>query len=234
MKQQEIFKGGGITGATLKWLAIISMFIDHFAAGFIRYDSNFLSLFGGNLYPMGRFIGRLAFPIFSFLIIQGYQHTSNRRKYINQLFLFALLSEVPFDLAFMNGLVDWSHQNIFFTLAVGVAGFSILEKAEEEQQMIKGIIVVLVTMYIAEYLNFDYGLYGILTIFGLGYLRNNKIPQTIFGILMGLVQGLGAALAYIPIWFYNGQRGKQYKWFFYLFYPGHLLLIYLLRILFLF
>lgn len=231
MKQQELYKNGGISGAALKWLAIIAMAIDHFGAGYLAYTGQFVTATGFNLYALCRLIGRLAFPIFAFLIIQGYQHSSNRRNYTNKLLVFALISEIPFDLAFYNRLVYWDHQNIFFTLAIGLIGFSLFEKYERERNTVLQMATALVAAVLAELLQVDYGLYGILFMFGLGMLRNQKLLQTLFGILMGLVQGIGASIAFIPIWFYNGQRGRQSKWLFYIFYPAHLLIIYFLRLL---
>lgn len=230
MKQQELYKNGGLSGAVLKWLAILTMAIDHFGAGYLAYTGQFVTSSGLNLYALSRFIGRLAFPIFAFLIIQGYQHTSDRRNYARKLILFAFLSEIPFDLAFYNQFVYWGHQNIFFTLAIGMLGLSLFEKFEKEQNTVLQMITVIVAALLAEFLRVDYGLYGILFIFGLGMLRNQKLLQTLFGVLMGLVQGIGASLAFLPLWFYNGERGRQNKWVFYIFYPAHLLIIYFIRL----
>ncbi len=230
MKTQELYKNGGLSSAVLKWIAILSMVIDHFGAGYLAYTGQFVTSSGYNLYQMSRFIGRLAFPIFAFLIIQGYQHTSNRRKYVGQLILFGLLSEIPFDLAFYNQTFYIGHQNIFFTLAIGIIGFILFEKFELEENTILQMASAVIAALLAEILHVDYGLYGILFLFGLGMLRNNKIAQTLFGVIMGLVQGIGASLAFILIWFYNGNRGRQNKWVFYIFYPAHLLLVYLIRL----
>jgi hypothetical protein len=221
-RKQELYHGGGINGAALKWIAIITMFIDHFAAIFLA-SSNSLYL------PM-RSIGRLAFPIFAFLIIQGYQHTSNLQNYLGRMFVFALLSEIPFDLAFYDTVYYSGHQNIFFTLVIGVMTIALYEKFERDNNILLKILPVIVGGLLAEFLNTDYGIYGVALIFGLGILRENKIYQTIFGVLMGLVQVVAASLAFIPLWFYNGERGQQNKWFFYLFYPVHFILFYVLRV----
>ena len=230
MKTQELYKDGGLSGAVLKWLAILSMAVDHFGAAYLAYTGQFITTSGYNLYQASRFIGRLAFPIFAFLIIQGYQHTSNRRKYAGQLVLFALLSEIPFNLAFYNQAFYIGHQNIFFILAIGIIGFHFFEKYEVKKNTILQMGTAIIAALLAEVLNVDYGLYGILFIFGLGMLRDKKMSQTLFGVIMGLVQGIGASLAFIPICFYNGDRGRQNKWVFYIFYPAHLLVIYLFRL----
>lgn len=230
LKQQEVYQNGGINGAFLKWLAILSMTIDHFAAGFLSSHNQMSAANLTDAYTISRLIGRLAFPIFAFLIIQGYQHTSNRKKYATKLFIFALLSEIPFDLAFYNRLFAWNHQNIFFTLAIGVVGLAAYEKYEQEKKIIPQMLALVLAGLMAYVLNVDYGIYGIVLIVGLGLLRDNKISQTLFGIVAGLAQTLTASLAFLPIWFYNGERGRQNKWFFYIFYPAHLLVIYFLRV----
>lgn len=230
VKKQELYQNGGLDGAILKWIAIITMAIDHFASGFLSYiGQSAFSLVNTNaLYTISRLVGRLAFPIFAFLMIQGYQHTSNRKKYFSKLILFAFISEIPFDLAFYNQVFFWGHQNIFFTLAVGLMGFSFYEQFEADKKGMGQFLSFLIPLIAASLLFVDYGIYGIILIFGLGILRNRKVPQTVFGVIMGLGQ-LTASLAFIPIWFYNGKRGKQNKWFFYIFYPLHLFLIFVLR-----
>lgn len=178
---------------------------------------------------MSRMIGRLAFPIFVFLIVQGYQHTANLRKYLMRLFIFALISEIPFDLMGSNQLFSMDHQNIFFTLVIGVAGLAAIEHFEMKNQILPQLGAIILAVFAAEVLNTDYGWYGILFIFGVGVLRDQKIRQTIFGVAMGMAQAVVASVAFLPIWFYNGKRGRQNKWFFYLYYPAHLFIIYVIR-----
>lgn len=225
-KKQELNRKNGLNGAALKWLAILTMLVDHIGGAFLRFlnTTKFSSL-----YTTSRLIGRLAFPIFAFLMIQGYQNTSNRKKYVFKLLVFALLSEIPFDLAFYDQVFYFGHQNIFFTLAIGMIGFTFYEKFEQENKAVYQIITAVASGILAEFMMTDYGLYGIVFIFGLGILRDNKLSQTIFGVLMGLVQNITASLSFLPIWFYNGERGRQNKWFFYIFYPAHLIALYFLR-----
>ena len=113
MKQQETYRMGGINGAALKWLAIITMTIDHVGVGLIGPYNRLSVGYFSEMYVYTRLIGRLAFPIFVFLIVQGYQHTSNLRKYLIQLLTFAFISEVPFDRMSSGQLVNMNHQNIF-------------------------------------------------------------------------------------------------------------------------
>lgn len=229
MKKQEVFQYGGISGSALKWIAIISMAIDHIGSGLL--SSEFLGTSVGGLYSTSRLVGRIALPIFAFLLVQGYQHTSNQRKYLTQLLIFALISEIPYDLAFYDQVIYLNHQNIFFTLALGLIGLALFERYDQNGKTLEKILALAVPMVASQLLFVDYGMYGIVFIYGLGFLRNDKKLQTIFGVIMGIFQ-LVAYLAFIPIWFYNGKRGKQNKWFFYIFYPAHLVLIYLVRVFF--
>lgn len=221
MKQQALYKGAGLSGSALKWLGIITMTIDHIGVGLLNNSHQ--------LYMMSRLIGRLAFPIFVFLIIQGYQHTSNLRMYLTRLFIFALMSEVPFDLMESKQLFNVNHQNIFFTLLIGVAGLAVLEYFIMKEQILPQVGAIVLSVFAAELLNTDYGWYGVLFILGVGILRDQKIGQTLFGVAMGSAQMFIASVAFLPIWFYNGKRGRQNKWFFYFYYPAHLLIIYLIR-----
>lgn len=228
-RKQEFYPDGPINGALLKWIAIITMLIDHLAAG-ILLEYHFTASFDiYSLYYVMRLIGRIAFPTFAFLIVQGYQHTSDINRYLRNLLVFAFISEVPFDLVFYNHPLYTGHQNIFFTLFLGAVSLMLYEKFEEQKQIFLQVLAVLIPCVLGELLSVDYGFYGVLFIVGLGILRDKKVVQTLFGVLMGLAQST-ASFALLPIWFYNGERGRQNKWFFYLFYPGHLLLIYLFRL----
>ena len=92
----------------LKCIAIITMLIDHIGA----------VLFPENL--VLRYIGRISFPIFCFLLAEGFYHTKNVKKYMMRLAVFAVLSEIPYDLAFRNTYIEFTRQNVFFTLLIGV------------------------------------------------------------------------------------------------------------------
>lgn len=227
--KQVVYKEGGINGACLKWIAIVTMVIDHFASGFIidYHEISVHNLLG--LYANMRLLGRIAFPIFAFLMVQGYQHTSDLKRYLRNLFILGLISEIPFDLAFYDQVFYWGHQNIFFTLATGILVLSLYEKWHKKNRGTIGIILFIAGAFLAELFFFDYGFYGITFIFGLGMLREQKILQTLFGVFMGFMQKT-ASLAFIFIWFYNGERGRQNKWLFYVFYPAHLVIIYFLRL----
>lgn len=119
-------KGYGVTGAVLKNAAYVSMFVDHFfAVIFLNYMN--LHLVNGSwdpallpIYRTGRAVGRIAFILFAFLIVEGFYCTRSRARFLLRLFLFALISEIPFDLAFSGKLIEWKSQNVYWTLLLGV------------------------------------------------------------------------------------------------------------------
>ena len=136
---QEEKKKKEITAATLKWIAVITMIIDHFGASILEAWMTRSTLpyipSMGFIDLLIRGVGRLAFPIFIFLMVEGLYHTRNRWKYLGRLALLAVISEVPFDWAFWitrfqkdNGiLVEFAHQNVFFTLSIGLLMMILLE-----------------------------------------------------------------------------------------------------------
>ena len=211
-----------LDGTVLKLIACLSMFIDHLGA----------VCFSG---MMGfRIIGRLAFPIYCFLLVEGAVHTRNMKKYILRMGIFALISEVPFDLAFYHRLVYMGHQNVFFTLGLGLLAIWFLEHPIEQldiPDVLYKLLVIIAAGLIAEFFNTDYGFTGIAVICIFYYLRGQpQLKYSIAAILLAAMGGVEvyAVLALIPILLYNGQRGRQTKvmqYGFYIFYPTHLLLI---------
>jgi len=144
--------------------------------------------------------------------------------------LFAILSEIPFDLAFNGQLLEFSYQNIFFTLLIGFLGMWVADEIEKVKgfgiwSFLTGLLVTAVAAGIAEVLATDYGAKGVLAIMLLYLFRWNKWEQTIAGCLAFLWEPT-APIAFLPIWFYNGKRGLNVKYVFYLFYPLHLLVLY--------
>lgn len=221
-----------ISSNILKMLACISMLIDH--AGVVLCSNN----------ACMRAAGRLAFPIFAFLLAEGAVHTSNMKKYILRMLIFAFISEVPFDLAVYGQLFYPGHQNIFFTLTLG---FICLYATGDTGRAGKyKVEITVASMLAAELLGCDYGMAGIGVILvfyfagrwqdkdgfkggGVYDLRRNLFIMAadalIYGLLLGLSQ-LYALLAIIPINMYNGERGRKgWKYIFYLFYPVHLLML---------
>ncbi|MBO0474748.1 hypothetical protein JZO86_13685 [Enterococcus ureasiticus] len=227
------------SGSQLKWIAIFAMILDH-TAKIISFqppmissvpfanESNHLIEASQVIFPVFIMIGRLAFPIFCFLLEEGFIHTSNIKKYLSRLFLFALVSEIPYDLAFSHQLIDLESQNVFFTLLIGLLVIIGLEKLQVHsiQNGIFSIILVGMGIFLAEWLQTDYGGWiGVLLIVVLYLFRDFLLLKCILGALVLIQNSWFGLIAFISIYFYNGQRGKQWKYFFYWFYPVHLLVL---------
>lgn len=206
---------GFLDNFTLKILAISTMLIDHI--GFVFFPDMLIF----------RAIGRISFPIFCFLIVEGFYHTRNTWNYLIRLLVFALLSELPFDLAFYGVLFDWQHQNVFITLSLGLLALFCLEEMNNRRIYAIPFTLILLIAYVC---NCDYGIGGVLLICVFYLTRNNQIIQCILvTLLLYLFYGtleLYGICALIPIFLYNGKRGPSIKMFFYWFYPLHLLAIY--------
>jgi len=225
-----------LSGSSLKIIAIITMLIDHIGAvvllhGYILPNSPMIALGTSiadvyNVYLVLRFIGRIAFPIFCFLLVQGFIHTSNKRNYAVRLFIFALISEIPFDIAVNNALFTLDVQNVFFTLLIGFLVIWLIDKWEDKIYL--HIIFIGLGMYLAHLLATDYSYWGVALITAFYYFRAWPVLQTISGSLL-LLWEAPAIIAFIPINMYNGKRGLSMKYFFYIFYPAHLLLLALIR-----
>lgn len=204
---------GFINSFTLKLIAVLAMVVDHI--GFFMNE------------PVLRAIGRISFPIFCFLIVEGFHHTRSHLNYLIRLVGFAILSEIPFDLVISGTIFSLQHQNVFFTLALGLAAIFCLE-----EMIANRIYVIPLTLIIAAayFLRCDYGIGGVFLI-TMFYLTR-KSPWVRF-ILCALIlymffgtTGLYGAFAMIPITLYNGKRGPAVQMFFYWFYPLHLLALY--------
>jgi len=210
----------------LKCIAIITMLIDHIGAVLFPYEIGF------------RIIGRIAFPIFCFLIVEGFYHTRDVRRYMLRLGAFAIISEVPYDLAFQGNVLDTDKQNVFFTLALGVLMMYLLEAAGNIPVK---ILEVLLLMWLADFLGTDYGGRGLLLIFIYYIFYEKKLFKMCVGagwnLLYWALYGSWQTQCYgvlaTPfLALYNGERGRRIKYFFYVFYPVHLLVLYGLKIYF--
>ena len=183
------------------------------------------------------FIGRIAFPIFAFLIVNGMFLTRSVEKYIVRLFSFAIISEIPFDLAVSGQMFDFYNQNVFFTLALSASLIFVAEKIEkfDQSNLVKAILKIIsvgIFCAIANYYHTDYSMLGILAVFLL-YLgstsRRNTYIAILFGYFFEAYMYLFVYLSIPIIHFYNGKKGNINKWAFYIFYPAHLLVISFIR-----
>lgn len=203
----------GLSGSTLKILAVISMLIDHTAAILLQPSQPY--------YTLCRSLGRLAFPIFCFLLVEGYIHTRDVKKYGLRLFWFAMLSEIPFDLAFSGSILNLYYQNVFFTLLLGLVVLYFLDSCQKPPVR---VLILLLGMAAAALLRTDYSWKGIAAIVVLYELRRDRLWQALTGAITFSWEP-PAMLAFLPIYFYNGKRGISIKYLFYIFYPAHLLLL---------
>ena len=223
--------GEEMNGFWLKIIAMIAMLIDHSAAILLPYDTP--------LYDICRSIGRLAFPIFCFLLVEGFLHTGNVKKYLVRLGIFALLSDIPFDLAFFHTPIYPEYQNIFFTLFIGLMVLVLLKLIEDKYEggglyPILGAAVVVGGCLLSVLLSTDYNYIGILMILSFYLFRYNKVLLTVALVMVnGMAESklqILAVFAMIPILFYNGQRGPKFnKYIFYAFYPVHIFVLYLIK-----
>lgn len=211
-------------------IAIITMFIDHSAVILYPIFDILVAPFsiGGkmiSIYWIMRKIGRLAFPIFSFLITEGYRHTRDKKRYGLRLLLFAAISEIPFNLLHSNHWFDSDGQNVFFTLFLGFLLIHIYEF--KLNQLIKFFAMAGVAL-LAKLLKTDYGYVGVLLMFVIYLFQNMPAVQALVAFRM-LSGGIAAWVAFIPINLYNGKRGfiksPWLKFAFYIFYPAHILVL---------
>ncbi len=319
--RMEEKKKGGISGSSVKIIAVIAMLIDHAAAVVltrILMSGGMAEIMTGEneqemarwvmdnatlylAYLAMRMIGRLGFPIFCFLLVEGYQRTRNVGKYAFRLGVFALISEVPFDLAVTGSVFEIGYQNVFFTLLLGLAALWIYDLVDKwtkkelpaagkglfavtavllsasyaalfmrnsyhltdetllyilfgvfasgaaagfalygrkrgtlcfQRAVVDATVLVLI-MYLADLLKTDYSGMGVLTITAMYLFRRNKVLSMTAGcvVLVAMsVSEITAFAALIPVALYNGRRGLKMKYFFYVFYPVHLLLLYLVSV----
>lgn len=219
-----------INSFTLKIIAIITMTIDHVGA----------TLFPQYLFL--RIIGRIAFPIFCYLIVEGFFHTKDVKKYLLRLLAFAFISEVPFDMALKsdNGLnINFLNElNVFFTLLFGLLCIAAIDEIKTKKKttwysILLRIIIVISSMLLAYYLDTDYSVAGVAFIIIIYMLREKPVKLFIFSAILlygcfGSIEVYGL-IGFLPIAFYNGNKGPSLKYLFYAFYPGHLLILYILK-----
>lgn len=248
-----------VSGAFLKHTAYLSMFVDHFFAVVFWAYWEWLLVNGasagaadaaGTVYRMGRAVGRLAFILFAFMASEGFQHTRSRKKYLLRLLAFAVISEIPFDLAIKGKFFTMDGQNVYWTLFLGVAALCFLEKLRGRLLLqFPSIVLCCIAAYL---LDTDYMFMGVCLIVVFYLCRKSFWYQFAAGsitvyvgmVLIYVVNYWGSGihwslylqagttelyglLAFVLIYFYNGKKGMQFpKVFYYWFYPLHLLLLY--------
>lgn len=218
-------KSRGLDGAEIKWIAMICMVCDHMAI--TLFDSAFWL----------RAAGRIAFPLYCLLLVEGFLYTKSRKCYFFTLLLFAFLSEVPFDLAVYGTFWYPYYQNVFFELAALLLMLCGLEWARRQKE---GIAVLAFWGIIGAacacvwLIKADYHIIGIMMVLSLYYAGGDRKLQAEYIGAIGLMESLtyfgAGALAAVPVFLYNGKPGKRgNKYFFYWFYPVHFLVLAFMR-----
>ncbi len=217
-----------LDGTMLKLIAMISMVFDHVGDVFFP-DAVWM-----------RYVGRIAMPLFAFCIAEGYIHTHNRIKYLIRLCIFALVSEIPFDLAFERR-IGLDHQNIMLSFFLAVLALMLYDRIcgtegkSSVPRVLLGCMAVGGMSAVSLLLRADYTVFAVLGIWLFYITRRKSQPvRTVFGvgflsILRTKGYNLATALSAVPLLLYNGRKGRGMKWLFYGFYPGHLLLLWLIR-----
>lgn len=238
-------------------LEISSMALHILAMVFMLCDHLWATVIPGNDWMTC--IGRIAFPIFAFMIVEGYFHTRSLKKYVGRLFLFAVLSEIPFNLVMGSSLFYPLHQNVLWTFLIGIFLIRLNESAKKKGKLWLRIAVGAGTVCLAFVLGLvtfvDYNYAGVLTVLVFYFFRGRKWWQflgqllclfyinvevlsgfyyevSLFGHTFSIIRQSFALLALIPIWLYRGKQGpynKAIKYLYYGFYPVHLLVLGLLQ-----
>jgi len=211
----------------LKLIACVTMLLDHLGAALFPI-------------PALRLIGRLSFPIYCFLLSEGVRHTRNPKNYLLRLGIGAILSEIPYDLLFY-GRIGLQGQNVMVTLFLGAAMLILLQPLRKP---LYKFVLILLFGVVAELLRCDYGSRGIV-LMGLFYLTDQVSVHLLGLVLVALASDgylrlfgipipvqLFSVFALLPIYFYSGEKRRYSRilqWSFYLFYPAHLLALFLLK-----
>ena len=231
-----------MTGFILKIIALITMVLDH-----IKYAVPVTNCF------LTQYFGRLSFPIFAFVTTDGWGHTRNKKRYILKMFIFAFISQIPF-MMFRSLVADKFLLNIMFTFLFAILGLwslDFFENRKELSNFLKFLIMFCICATILAcgfIIPVDYNWFGIAVVWLFYILRNNKVARTITYPILVILYYLSAymtninainilsviftALPGFIILFYNGKEGRKMKYFFYTFYPVHMLIVYGLSFLF--
>ena len=256
-----------LSGSALKVIAVLAMTVDHLCKIILQWlVANYWSgMVSSGQMSLERFqqidefirfrlqsVGALAFPLFCYLLSEGFRYTRSKKRYLLSMLAFALISELPFDVAFFGRLAKlngtfpfyFKYQNVFFTLFLGLLTLVCLEKlsckseaqADKISASVLQILCVAGFALAAELIHCDYGMQGILYIAAFYICRKYRIYQVLLFLLayMGTTGNqppLCILLSCLLILLYNGKRGKlKGKYFFYIFYPAHILVLYFIQL----
>lgn len=189
-------------------------------------DSHLMMLAGTG--SVMQLIGGMALPVFAFLLVEGFQNTSDYKKYLFSMFVFALISEVPYDLAMGQKYVDFSSQNAMVTMVICLMMLYALSVLKEKNGFAAGMfrcLIVVAAVIWASLFRAEFGLCIVLlvAVFYIFYTKN--VLKTILGVLISMLYVTGP-ISFYGLWCYNGKREDKFsKYIFYAFYPLHLLML---------
>ena len=224
----------------LKLIACIFMIIDHVGYGILH---NYMITHTMDILPetyqtyntayeICRGMGRLAFPIFCFFIVEGFLHTRSVTKYAVRLGIFALVSEIPFDLGLYGKLRYWDHQNTIFTFFIALIMLIVIKYLEKNTLGLSKPVVYLTYICaviafadIAFLLKADYSWKCMLTVAVLYFTRGTGTFRLLAGAISTCWEKYGS-ISFLLLYFYDPERPPKHKYAFYIFYPAHLLMIY--------
>ena len=232
LEHEKLKKFQFLNGAQLKYIAFLSMLIDHTNNALITpmLDGKGLLLHVFNLFSI---LGRIAFPIFICFIVEGFFKTSSRKRYLITLLAFGMISEVPFDMFTSKTFFSPYWNNMMFTLALCLITIWMIDSLKEKISNkivwhIVSIVVVAICSAVAMALSLDYDYHAIIV----AYLFYIFYDRPVLGAALGylsIIKELYSFFGFGIVLTYNGERGRQYKWFNYLFYPVHILILGMLR-----
>ncbi len=219
-----------LSGSALKVIAVVTMLIDHIASHLLRNGYVLINAAGFRLtlYSAMRIIGRISFPLFAFLLVEGFVHTRSRKRYGMSLFVCAVISELPWNLLH-GGKLLCDSQNVFFTLLLGFLGMCVIEQ-QKSRPVIQAAALLGIGV-LSVLIRSDYSIHGYTFIVLLYILREHEVLRMFSSF--SLQNHWFALGAFVPISLYNGKRGfikgNVLKYAFYLFYPVHMFILYLIK-----
>lgn len=228
-----------LSADALKIIAIICMFIDHFSFSIVKFyltlhfDSISVEQYKtfNTVAEVMTSIGRLAFPIFVFFLVEGFFRTRNVAKYALRLAVFAFVSEFPFNLGLYHRVFYSDHQNVMFTLLIGLLAMWLCSYLMK-QPFSNGLIIFLfacvtaAAITLSEIIKSDYQWKGILLIMAIYFVRLLGCKGLLAGAAVSSTFEKFGGLSFLLLYFYDADKKPRYKFLFYIFYPAHLLLIY--------
>lgn len=194
---KNVLPGGGLPSSALRNIAVISMMIDHI--GMVLYSPYLVETEVANWYSDPLFctlstIGRLAFPLFAYMIAEGAFYTHDRKKYALKLFVLSMVSIVPYHLAFNRTYFSWKSQNVFFGLLLGLLAIMVIEwidkkcagkpatKTRAPKTFFKVWVLAMICA-VAQVMKTDFGLMGVLLILAFYFFRDDRKKQFTWAIV---------------------------------------------------